>query len=610
MTIVALKKVSLCGLRAQKATVLEDLQALGCLHLVALRPPPSEVETSAPAHAEDATRALKYLLDTPSKRRPVLEDETFDLDAIVAQALANQQQGREASDRRDFLEHRIKELEPWGDFVLPGESEPGKSELAGFKLWFYILPLYQMKRMPRADWVWEVVHKDNRFAYVVVVAKQEPPAGALPVPRVHTGAVPLHQLRRQLYETEIELEELAAERQALTRWIFLLSRNLARAEDSAALGYATQQTLDRDGIFAVQGWLPAHQVDMLKTLADRQHLALLVEVPQPSDSPPTLLDNPEEVAGGQDLVAFYQTPGYRSWDPSSVLFFSFALFFAMILSDAGYGLLLGVLLLAYWTRIGKTAIGQRLRNLGAVLVVATLGWGVLTGGYFGLAPPEGSLLAGLKILDLRDFDTMMRLSVIIGVVHIGLANGIVAWQYRGRGLAFAKLGWLLAVSGGLMIWLASTGPSPNPALSGAGSWLVAIGLTGVFLFSSERSVRRPTDWLWRVLEGLKGLTGISQIFGDVLSYLRLFALGLASASLAMTFNQLAGQVQQAFPGIGFFLSLIILVLGHGLNLVLNIMSGVVHGLRLNFIEFYNWAQSEEGYPFKAFAKKESIVKAL
>jgi len=106
------------------------------------------------------------------------------------------------------------------------------------------------------------------------------------------------------------------------------------------------------------------------------------------------------------------------------------------------------------------------------------------------------------------------------------------------------------------------------------------------------------------LDGLRALTDVTKAFGDVLSYLRLFALGLASAALALTFNDLANQAARAYPGPGLLLALLILLIGHGLNLVLSLMSGVVHGLRLNYIELYNWGLSEEGYPFKAFARRE------
>jgi len=116
-------------------------------------------------------------------------------------------------------------------------------------------------------------------------------------------------------------------------------------------------------------------------------------------------------------------------------------------------------------------------------------------------------------------------------------------------------------------------------------------------------LHRPVDWLWRLLEGLKKLAEITNLFGNVLSYLRLFALGVAGASLALTFNQLAMQAYQAVPGVGVLFALVIFLMGHALNIVLCLMSGVVHGLRLNFIEFYHWSVSDEGYPFKAFAKK-------
>ena len=108
----------------------------------------------------------------------------------------------------------------------------------------------------------------------------------------------------------------------------------------------------------------------------------------------------------------------------------------------------------------------------------------------------------------------------------------------------------------------------------------------------------------RLLKRLGGLTGLSSAFGDALSYLRLFALGLASASLAGTFNTMAGQVKDALPGIGILFALLIALLGHTLNFVLSLSSGFIHGLRLNFIEFFRWSISEEGQPFNAFARKE------
>jgi len=130
------------------------------------------------------------------------------------------------------------------------------------------------------------------------------------------------------------------------------------------------------------------------------------------------------------------------------------------------------------------------------------------------------------------------------------------------------------------------------------------GVISVLLFSSERTLfsLRLSNHLWRLLDGLQALTGISRAFGDVLSYLRLFALGLASAQLAATFNELIYKAS-CCAGIGSALAVVAVVFGHGLNFTLAIMSGVVHGLRLNCIEFFGWGLPDEGYPFEPFCKK-------
>jgi V/A-type H+-transporting ATPase subunit I len=598
VSIVPLHKVTLFGMAHEKEAVLKRLQALGCLHLNSLAPAPKEPEKLPPALPVDAYKALRYLTGVKEKRRVVRHDERFNMQAVVAEVLLNQQRVRDAQDRSDALRERIEALRPWGNFI-----HTSSERLSGMRLWFYVLPRDALAELDDLELPWQVVHRDNRFAYLVVIAREEPSAGLLPVPRTHTGSLPLEEVIRQWEESEIELEELLAERQALTRWINLIAAHLNAAEDRAARLHAASQTWDETAIFALQGWVPAPDLPRLRGVAEVRRLALLVEEPDEGDRPPTLLSNPPELAAGEDLVDFYQTPGYRSWDPSLVVFLSFTLFFAMILSDAGYAALLGLGVIFGWRAMGRSATGRRLRILAATLCGSALVWGGLVGSYFGVTPPEGSTLRMLKLFELNDFDTMMRLSVTIGVLHIALANGIMAWQYWGHNRAKVSLGWIVVALGGLSIWLGmGEGGAVHPIY-----WLGLVGLVAgllaVFLFGSERPVRNAVDLLWRTLEGLSALTNVTKIFGDVLSYLRLFALGLASASLALTFNDLARQVAEAHPGMGLLFSLLILLVGHLLNILLSLMSGVVHGLRLNFIEFYNWGLSEEGYPFRAFAKR-------
>jgi V/A-type H+-transporting ATPase subunit I len=218
-----------------------------------------------------------------------------------------------------------------------------------------------------------------------------------------------------------------------------------------------------------------------------------------------------------------------------------------------------------------------------------------------VSPGPDSLLGQAKLLDVNNFDAMMIISVVIGASHIALANGIVAVRNWGTPLAWVHLGWITAIAGSLSLWLAAG----NSSIWTVGEALVALGLATVFLFSSSRPVDSFTNLALRLGDGLRGWTRVTKAFGDILSYLRLFALGLASAMLALTFNQIGQGVIEALPGIGLLLGGLIILVGHTLNLGLAMMSGVIHGLRLNFIEFYGWGLSEEGYPFKAFARKEN-----
>jgi V/A-type H+/Na+-transporting ATPase subunit I len=592
MAIVQLKKLTLCGLLTEKQQILESLQQLGGSHLISLNNGYAKLQSVRHESTEVALAALKYLNQCVKKRHQIHHVADFNMAEVVQKVSSIQAEMREVGDRRDFLIDRIAEIEPWGDFQL--------GDLGDIKFWFYIVPKRLMKKLDE-KLVYQIVHTDNIHHYVVVLSAQEPELSSVPVPRTHTGKVPLSQLKKQLQEAELRLEDLQAERESLTRWIALLSINLFKTQDLADLKAAGNMTLDNENVFVVQAWVPEDQLDRYQQFAQQHHLATLWSGPDLTDRPPTLLSNKEQLAGGEEVTGFYQTPGYFDWDPSIVVFFSFALFFAMILSDAGYAAAFAVLLAIKWRKMGASITGQRLRMLAFVTVLFSLVWGVLSGGYFGYTPPEYALMATVKMVDLNDFDSMMKLSIAVGTLHISLASLVKAYQNRHRMNAFSSIGWALLAVGGYGYWL--TNENAGLVLLYTAYSLMGVGLFAILFFSGSEPFTKPLDLLWHFLSGIKSLTGITKLFGDILSYMRLFALGLASASLAVTFNQLAMQVYYSVSGVGLLFSILILVLGHSLNLVLCLMSGVVHGLRLNFIEFYNWSVSDEGYPFKAFTKR-------
>jgi V/A-type H+/Na+-transporting ATPase subunit I len=414
----------------------------------------------------------------------------------------------------------------------------------------------------------------------VVVAADQPTG--MPVPPVPLEPRSLSKLRRRLEQVERELEELDYRRIGLTLYTDVLRDALDEADDCAARQHAAMRTLERDQLFAVQGWAPRTQAAMLRQFGADRRLALTIEPPAPHDNPPTLLDNPPALRGGEGLVEFYMTPAYRLWDPSKAMFFAFAIFFGMILSDAGYAVLLGIALWAMWKRMGRTASARSWRDVMLALVIFSIAYGVLVGTYFGLAPPAGSWLETLHVLDANNQRLMMWIAIGVGTAHLAGANLVTAWWRRHSATALSALGWAVVIPGGFCLGLGKSYPE-LAFLDNIGLWALALGGLPVLLFTSERPLSlAPIQVLGRLVDGLKGVVGVSKAFGDVLSYLRLFALGLASIKLAEAFNSLAA-TSFASKGVGLLLGLLVLLVGHSINFAMGIMSGVVHGLRLNLI---------------------------
>jgi V/A-type H+-transporting ATPase subunit I len=592
MSIVPLERATFIGLRSAKDRLLDDLHAFGGLELIPLAGDASAAESGGPS--SQAREALKFLLACPQRRRQASDERRFDALAVEQKVVELQQKIRELELERDDLLLRFEAAQPWGSFNFPAPDQ-----FADLRLWFYVVPHKEMPKVETSGAVWSVVRRDQRFCYVVVVAPTEPES--MPVPRIHIGPRSPDELARRLEEVELAIEDAQAERAYLTRWCLLFSRNLDLLEDSAARAGAAGQTCDVDPLFAVEAWVPAEHVQELAECAERNGIIFESRPPAPGENPPTLIRNAPRIAAGEDLVNFYMTPGYWTWDPSGIVFVSFAIFFAMIMADAGYAALLGLGLLFVWRRLGQSDGGRRFRPMLLLIVLVSLAYGVLVGSYFGIAPPQGSLAGRLHLLDMNNSQLMMGLSILVGGLHVLLANVMDARRHADWRDGLGSAGWACAVSGGLLV-AAGTAIPAVAVLKLVGGTAIVLGLLLVLGFTAPRE--KPVQ---RFVQGLLGLTKISAAFGDILSYLRLFALGLASASLAMAFNDMAAGIRTAMPRVGLLLALLVLLFGHALNLLLGVSSGVIHGLRLNVIEFFNWGLKDEGRRFTPFRRKKGSL---
>nr|WP_286177297.1 V-type ATPase 116kDa subunit family protein [Rhodopirellula sp. JC639] len=602
----------------EKEKLLDDLHRFGSLEIIPLGDEEDVVAEGGPSSR--SRDALKFLLASPQRRTQVHDSSLFDADEVQRRALELEDQIHSLESLRDDLVQRLTAAKPFGDFHFAPPEQMG-----AIRLWFYIVPHTDMDQLPAANpteasatpSAWQVVSRDQRFCYVVVAAPEEPQD--MPVPREKIGSRGPLELARQLEQVELAIEDAQAERAYLTRWCLLFARSLTALEDAASRAVAAGQTFDRDPLFALEAWVPAEHAEELATYAGQHGFVFESRPPLPDEDPPTLVHNAPRVEAGEDLVNFYMTPGYWTWDPSGIVFVSFALFFAMILADAGYAAVLGVGLLLIWRKLGRPTTGdalltstsdielgepapqrttgQRFRPMLLSIVLFSLIYGMLVGSYFGIAPPPDSLPGRLHLLDMNNSQLMMGISVLVGAIHVILANVMDARRHADWRDGLASIGWAAAVVGGLLAAVGAAFPAAA-ILKVLGGGIAIAGLLLVVGYTARHE--RP---LGRLLGGLLGLTKVTAAFGDILSYLRLFALGLASASLAAAFNDMAMGMHSGLPRFGLLLAALILLFGHTLNMLLGVSSGVIHGLRLNVIEFFNWGLKSEGRRFTPFRRK-------
>lgn len=580
--IERLMKVTLIASQEAKPEMLRQLQALGTVHLIDLSG--NGKKTIGEGPGGDALRAIQFLKGAPHRRRQMHHDTDFDAKAFVEKLLFLKTELKTRIDERDRLKQRIMDVRPWGNVEFPTPEH-----LKGYRIWFYKVPVNRYKALLTCGLPFKQVNKDHKFHYVLIVSATKP--HHLPFIRSHVGRIPLEQLEARLEALDNLIEDLETERIRMTRYIDALNSSLIRLDDHAKLLQADEMGWEHKKLCVFQGWTSTSDVKALQNVCAERRWVLTLTTPDATESPPTLIRNHPFFSFGKSLLTFYTTPSYWQSDPSSVFFVSFALFFAIILGDAGYAALLGVGVLMYGDWLRRNDQSRAFGTLLKVLTAATFVWGMLIGSYFGMVPDEGSWLQAVHLLDVNDYEAMMRLSIAIGALHVITANVIGARdrQKTGRrGEALVAVGWAIGVAGALMAYLV-------PAAQTVGMSVVGIAMAVVIVFSGSGETR------WRRLgSAFLSVMKVTSIFGDILSYLRLFALGLATSAMAVAFNQLALNVMDQMPGVGVLMALLVLLIGHTLNFILGIMSGVVHGLRLNVIEYLNWNAQGEGYPFIHF----------
>ncbi|MBA3720982.1 MAG: V-type ATP synthase subunit I [Parachlamydiaceae bacterium] len=628
---VDVKKYLFIGASDEKSRFFKKAQKEGFINFISTG---ATTHKEIPVEVQEVTSAIKILRHQP----PVEQEENFKLvtpETIVENILRLNDENEKLLEDLRMLSLEIERIEIFGDFSL--EDIDYIERNGNRKIQFFCARPSVFKDAPPPPEVVYVASDHGLDFYVainpqivhydkMIEIKIDHPLGV--VKKKYN-----EELRKQ-HDIEHELKNYAKYNTLLHH---LLISRLNKYHLYSAETYV-QDTME-GSLFAVEGWIPSNQIDRLPGLIDDMHVYADEIALEPNELPPTYLENTGAERLGQDLVSIYDTPSPTDNDPSMWVLGSFTLFFAFIMADAGYGLI--YLLLALFLRYkypGLKGLKKRMLDLFTLLSVGCIVWGLLTTSFFGMnigidnPIRKVSLLQWLvekkaeyhivhqdstyqewvtkypdlanvkdphqfvsyipaeegnqthKIFARLSDNVMFELALFIGIAHLILS----LLRYIRRNWHGA--GWIAFLLGAYL-YFASYLNAPSILNYVGGIDLENGGRIGFQLMIGGIAFAVIAAIIKYGIVGVFEVMNLIQVFADVLSYLRLYALGLAGAIVGATINEIAGTLP-------FVLGVLLVLVSHFVNIVLCTMSGVIHGLRLNFIEWYHYSFEGGGKEFR------------
>ncbi len=355
---------------------------------------------------------------------------------------------------------------------------------------------------------------------------------------------------------------------------------------------ATEQFRFTRHTFAFAFWTPSRDVDKIKAMLDENNIDCYLEAedPLPTDNVPTYTENNAIVSPYESITNMYSPPSYREKDPNTIMSIFYFLLFGIMLGDAAYGLLLAIGgFVIYLLKKPKKGEGKLLLVI-AMGGISTAIWGFLFGSWFGITPDKSKLWYWFNPLE----DPLMMLILSLGVGFLQIVVGMFLQslklfrEHKPMYAIFNVYGWYVVFIG-IGIYALNAFIIKKSALSTAG---LVVAIVGVVMLLIGGALGKNKKFFSRVLGGFKNIYGVTNILSDVLSYARLFGLGLATGVVAMVVNQICsvirGLLNFGVVGmiLGWIVSIVIYVIGHVFNLAINTLGTYVHNCRLQYVEFY------------------------
>ncbi len=623
MALIKMKRFHMLAMKEEKDALLRLLQSLGCVQISEAQVDDAPLQ-DAPANydLERIKWAIGFLGKHSTVKKPLFASDVYisqqeaeriyqrrsEIMELIAQAEAVEKEQGKISSEHLKLDAELEELRPWANLSIPLSDIRDTAEthrllgtmptsawakLSADSEYQSLLALgYVVSEITGTSYLALVIHKDD-YAQAMKLLKD---AGfvSLAVKAEGTIAAQLQALeaqRKALHERSAALKtklvELAQALPQLEQLYDLLSIEQERAEQSTKL-YNTESS------FYIKGWIPENTVDNVQKAIAEQSFCVELEISEAQDDeePPVLMQNNPIVTPFESVVKGFSYPAPNGMDPTALMMPFFANFFGMMLSDAGYGILMAIAIPIIIKKFNPKLSTKNMLKLLLWGAGFTVLWGALFNTWFGFAPFPALLNPVDEPLPV------MMVCLAVGAVHLfaGLFAAVYMNIKKGDYLAavFDQISWASLLIGlGLLI---------VPATAGIGQILALVG-AGIIILTAGRGSK---NIFGRLIGGFGALYGITGWVSDLLSYMRLFGMGLATGVIGQVINILVGMIFESGI-IGMIIGSVIFVAAHLFNFGINALGAYVHSCRLQYIEFFGKFYEDGGKPFTPLCEKTRYI---